>query len=153
MKENAKDILKFFTALAAVALLILGLLYLTGERHTKLAVAGGNPPKFAMSGSGTLRVLRIAGQKKQREMIGSDSLTCWMIKPESGYAHGEAIELRSPITYGKIPPEYMQIYPQQGAALPLVEGEEYTVFAETMNANHGIRRFFIQNRKAVEMSE
>jgi hypothetical protein len=142
MKENSKDILKFFTTLAVVPLLILGFLYLTGERHTRLAVQGGNPPKFEMSGSGTLRVLRIAGQKKQREAIGPDSVTCWMIKPESGYAHGEAIENLSPIIYGKIPPGYMQIYPQQGEAPPLVEEEIYTVFAETMNANHGIRRFF-----------
>lgn len=151
MSNNAKDILKFFSALAAVPLLIYAFLYLISERHTKLTVRGSNPPQFQMSGSGMLGALRVTGLKKQREAVGPDAATYWMIVPENGYAKGEAIEILSPITYGKIPRGYVPRYPEQGEAPPLVEGEIYTIFAETLNANHGTKRFFIQDGKAVEM--
>jgi hypothetical protein len=152
MSESSKNILKFFSALAVVPLLIFGFLYLGGERNTRLTVKGSNLPQFEMSGSGTLRVLRITGQKKQREAIGPDSVTCWMIEPENGYTQAGAIELLSPITYGKIPQTYVQKYPEQGEAPLFVEGQIYTVFAEAMGAKHGTKRFFIQDGKAVEMS-
>src|SRR5687768_8691427 len=106
MSNNARDILKFFSGLAAVPLLILAFLYLSGERHTKLAVEGNNPPQFKMSGSGTLGSLRIMGPKKQREIVGWDASAYWVIVPENGYLEGEAIENLSPITYGKIPEGY-----------------------------------------------
>jgi hypothetical protein len=151
MSDNAKDILKFIGALAAIPLLIYAFLYFISERHTKLNVLGGNPPQFQMSGSGTLGALRITGHKKQREAVGPDAVTYWMIEPENGYAKGEAIEILSPITYGKIPRGYVQTYPEQGEAPSLVEGEIYTIHAETFNANHGIKRFFMEAGKAVEM--
>jgi hypothetical protein len=152
MSENSKNILKFFSALAVVLLLIVGFLYLGKERDTRLTVKGSNPPQFEMSGSGTLGVLRITGLKKQREAIGSDAVTYWMIKAENGYMRVEAIENLSPLTYGIIPRAYVQTYPEQGETPLLVEGEVYTIFAETMGAKHGTSRFFIQDGKAIEMS-
>ncbi len=116
-----------------------------------LAVEGNNPPQFKMSGSGKLGSLRVIGPKKQREIVGWDASAYWVIVPENGYLEGEAIENFSPITYNKIPRGYVQKYPEQGEAPPLVEGEIYHVHAGTLNASGGTKRFFIQGGKVVEM--
>lgn len=153
MNENSKDTLKFFGALAVVSLLVLVFMSLFMEQSTKVTVIGSNPPQIKMSDSGTLGALRVTGNEKQREAIGPDDVTYWLIEPANGYVRGEVIELLSPITYGKIPLGYIQKYPEQGQAPPLLEGTKYYVYADTVNANHGSKTFAIQGDKVIEMLE
>lgn len=62
------------------------------------------------------------------------------IKP-APEADPERIETLSAITYGKVPPGYVQVYPEQGEAPLLVEGKSYFIDVSTNGAN-GVRRNF-----------
>jgi hypothetical protein len=150
MTKDDKKVYAFVFCFFGIPALLFFFLYFSGERHTRLTVKGNNPPQFQLRGSGELGVLRVMGPKKQRDIEGWDASAYWVIVPVNGYLNGDAIEDLSPITYGKIPKDYVQRYPEQGAAPPLVEGEKYHVLAETVNANHGAKYFFIQDGKAVE---
>ena len=59
----------------------------------------------------------------------------------------------SPITYGKIPPGYVQVYPEHGDAPPLMEVERYNVWAYTRSANGSEQYFTIRDGKAIEVPE
>jgi hypothetical protein len=126
---------------AIIFLLLAALSSSACERDTRLIIEGGNPPGFVMSGSGALGVFRIRGPKKQREAVGEDASIYWEIQPRDEDSDRNVGRL-SPITYGKIPDGYMQVYPEQGkAAPPLVEGERYNIRIATNNAN-GVDKFF-----------
>ena len=62
------------------------------------------------------------------------------------------VENLSPITYGKVPEGYKQVYPEQGNAPALVEGERYYVWVGTFDANGAGKHFIIRNGK-VEVSD
>jgi hypothetical protein len=47
----------------------------------------------------------------------------------------------------------MQVYPEQGEAPPLVEGERYYVWVWTNNANGAAKYFVIRDGKALEVPE
>jgi hypothetical protein len=131
--------------LEAVLLLVFSLLTMACERDTQLTIETSDPPKFIMSGSGTLGSLRIVGPKRQRETFGEDASVYWMIKPEPE-GDPENVEALSPITYGRVPPGYIQVYPEQGTNAPaLVEGQKYFIDIST-NAANGVRRSFVLSR-------
>ena len=123
-----------------ILLLALPLITVACERDTTLAIQGSNTPKFVLSGSGTLGSLRVVGPLRQREAQGEDASVYWMIKPAPEMGP-ERIETLSPITYGKVPPGYVQVYPEQVEAPPLVEGVRYFIDVSTNGAN-GVRRNF-----------
>jgi|SRR5215467_2169674 len=54
------------------------------EIPTKLAIGGGNPPTFRLSGNGTLTSLRVRGPHKQREAEGENASMYWVIKRSEG---------------------------------------------------------------------
>ena len=151
MTKDDKLVYTVMLCFFGIPALLFFFLYSIGERDTKLIVKGTNPPQFKMSGSGELGALRVMGPKTQREIEGWDASAYWVIVPENGCLEGEAIEDLSPITYGKIPKGYVQRYPEQGEAPPLVEREKYHVMADTVNANHDSKYFIIQNGKSVEV--
>lgn len=129
---------------------LLGVLVITAscEIDTKLAVQGGNPPKFVMTGNGRLTSLRVRGPKKQREADGEDAFLYWVIESKEG---GERVVTEiSPIVYGTVPDGYIQVYPESGTAPSLVESERYYTQVITMNANGDGKYFRIRNSK-VEM--
>jgi len=105
------------------------------ERDTKLAVQGGNPPDFTMTGSGKLTALRVGGPRKQREGVAEDPYLYWVIEfKEDGSAR--SVESLSPILYGNVPTGYVQVFPSPTQSPPpLSEDEIYGVNAVTMNAN------------------
>lgn len=123
-----------------ILLLTLPLITVACERDTTLAIEGIDAPRFVLSGSGTLGSLRVVGPLRQREAQGEDASVYWMIKPapDVGPKH---LETLSPITYGKVPQGYVQVYPEQGEAQPLVEGVRYFIDVSTNGAN-GVRRNF-----------
>lgn len=134
-----------------IFLLLVGLLSSACERDTKLVIQSGNPPKFVLSGSGTLGALRIRGPKKQREAAGEDASVYWEIEPKDEGSDLK-VERLGPIPYGQVPKGYVQIYPAQGEAPPLIEGERYNVRIATNNAN-GVDKFFVIRNGRVEVSD
>jgi hypothetical protein len=118
------------------------------ERHTTLRIEGGNPPKFVLSGNGTLGAIRVRGPEKQREAEGEDAFLYWVIRNAKDKDQG--IEKLSPVTYGNVPDGYIQIYPESGMAPPLIEGERYNIRVVTFDANGADKYFVIRNGKAVE---
>jgi hypothetical protein len=120
-----------------------------GERDTKLAVQGGNPPDFMMTGSGELTALRVGGPRKQREGVAEDPYLYWVIEfKEDGTAR--SVESLSPILYGKVPTGYVQVFPSPSQSPPLLsEDEIYSVNAVTMDANGARVNFAIHKGKVV----
>ena len=53
------------------------------------------------------------------------------------------------VTYGKVPQGYQQIYPENGAAPTIIEGQHYYVRIVTNNANGADGYFMVQNGKAL----
>lgn len=122
------------------------------ERDTKLVIEAGNPPRFVLSGSGTLGALRIRGPKKQREVVGEEASIYWEIEPKDEDSDRNVGRL-SPITYGVVPEGYIQVYPEQGqTAPPIVEGEKYNIRIATNNAN-GVDKFFTIREGKVAVSD
>ena len=125
-------------------------LHIACEIDTKLTVRG-YPPEFVISGSGTLGALRVIGPKKQRESEDpAAGSTYWEIRPEKGYLSGQPIETLKHVVYGKVPPAYVQVYPERGDAPTLSEGERYQVWINAVNANGAFKYFTIREGKAVE---
>ena len=136
--------------LVAVILLVMILAGSACERDTKLLIESGNPPKFVLSGSGTLGVLRVRGSKKQREAVGEDASVYWEIEPKEE-GSDRNVERMGPISYGQVPEGYVQVYPEKGQAPPLVEGERYNIRIATHNAN-GVDEFFVIRNGKVEVT-
>jgi len=136
---------------AALALLLVVGSGASCERDTKLTIAGGNPPKFFMTGSGILTSVRVRGPQKQREAQGEDKFLYWVIEIKDGN-NPRSVEKLSPLIYGKIPEGFEQIYPERGEAPPLVEGERYYVRVVTSEAN-GDGKYFIIREGKVEVSD
>lgn len=132
------------------ALIFLPILFsvinLSCEIPTSLSIEVGNPPRFILAGSGQLSRLMVRGHKKLREAEGPDSSACWYIKPadKNNYKH---IEHLSPITYGKVPTDYVQVYPEQGEAIELNENETYYIEVDTINAPRATGWFLIRDGK------
>ena len=138
-------------ALVGVLLLSLLLALLAAcEVDTRLTIRG-NPADFIISGSGTLGALRVLGPKRQRKS-GDPAVesTYWEILPEKGHLNGRPITALEHVTYGEIPVGYVQVYPEQGEAPTLIEGEHYQVWLRTVNANGASKQFTIRDGKAVE---
>lgn len=136
--------------ISIVCLLAFALLASSCEIDTSLKIYGGNPPKFSMTGSGSLGRLRIRGHEKQREAFGEDASIYWQIEPKDSIKNVWRV---SPITYGVVPEGYEQIYPENGKAPPpLVAGQRYYVRIDTNNAN-GSQMYFIIRNGEVKYSE
>lgn len=141
------------TQLLIGALLATQLLSCTlSERATKVRLEGGNPPTFALSGSGQLSDLVIHGPK-QRDIAGDRAFALWEIEPMGGDEKAEAVETLGSIKYGVVPRNYFQVYPENGVPPPpLIEGERYAYWFQTINAPHARAYFEIRDGKAVELS-
>jgi hypothetical protein len=139
----------FRSILATLLLLITGVV-LACERATKLVISGNNPPTFVVSGSGSLGTIRVRGPEKQRDAAGEDAFLYWVIVNKED--EEQLVERLGPIRYGKVPAGYKQIYPEQGEAPPLVEGERYNIRIATFNAN-GVDKFFVIRNGKVEASD
>ena len=122
-------------------LLSLSLISVSCEIDTKLQVEEGNPPKIILSGNGTLSRLMISGHKRLRNIEGPESSAVWYIKM-TDYDHGQVVSRLSPLTYGKIPNGYVQVYPEQGEASQLEDNVTYYIQVDTWNAN-GARGYFL----------
>lgn len=123
------------------------------ERPTKVKLEGGNPPTFVLSGSGELSDLVIHGPK-QRDIPGDRAFALWEIEPKGGDQNAEAVESLGSIKYGVVPKNYVQVFPTNGETPPpLIEGERYGYWFQTINAPHARAYFEIRGGKAVELNQ
>jgi hypothetical protein len=114
------------------------------EWDTTVRLKDSNPPQFRLSGSGKLAMLRMVGQQV-RSTPPSDASVVWEIAPREGQFGGTGVGILGSITYGEIPPGYLQKYPEEGKPPPLVEGQLYAVRFETTGAN-GAHVYFIYRK-------
>jgi len=89
-------------------------------------------------------MLRVEGQRV-RSTPALDASVVWEIAPREGKFGGTGVGILDSITYGEIPPGYLQKYPEEGKAPPLVEGQLYAVLFETTGAN-GAHVYFIYRK-------
>jgi hypothetical protein len=120
------------------------------ERATTVSFEGGNPPKFVLTGSGSLGLLRVGGPDKQRDTFGEAAFLYWVIEPITKDSD-RSVERIGPITYGQTPSGYMQVYPEKGEAPPLIEGKIYGVNIDAIDAPGDSKRFTIHNGKVTEV--
>jgi hypothetical protein len=141
------------------SLLLLGVIWLFAissacEIDTKIATDGKNPPALKLSGSGNLERLVVmevpADNQTQTTQRESDrNILLWEIRPPSS---DDAIKRLPEITYGKVPPGFVQKFPADGSAPPrLVPGKIYEVGCIAYNANGTQIWIRIENGRTVQV--
>lgn len=121
------------------------------ERSTHVRVEGGTAPVFLLSGSGALGNFAVYGQEhiEKAEDPFDDKFALWEIKPIRGDLQGTPVEDLRSITYGVVPPAYVQIKPPLGSAPPLTEGQKYFYQLVTTGAPWASGYLEIRNSHAV----
>jgi hypothetical protein len=135
--------------LATALAVMMAVISMACERATTISFEGGNPPKFVLTGSGSLGLLRVIGPDKQRDVFGENAFLYWAIKPTTKDSD-RSVEKMGPVTYGQVPSGYKQVYPEEGNAPPLVEGRIYSVKIDAYNAPGVIKDFTIRDGKITE---
>jgi hypothetical protein len=122
-----------------------------GEWPTSVQIKGGTAPIFSLSGGGDVAILTVYSPDYMTKAKKPDDedFALWKIKPSGGYLHGTWIPKLGSITYGVVPPGYVQVKPKDGTPLPLVEGQKYFYFVETTNAAGAGGYLEIKNSRAV----
>jgi hypothetical protein len=99
-----------------ILLMLLGMVGCDWERNTHVRIEGV-PPRFTMTGSGTLG---------QFTVFGLGGTIIWEIQPENWHTFLPVESLRV-IEFGVVPNGCKQIIPEAGSQAPsLVPGEPYT---------------------------
>lgn len=130
------------------SLLIILLRVPSCERNPRVVIEAGVPPRFILSGSGTLEYFVISGPDLQRDVANrqgdGDSLHArkdyWRLVP-SETATNQALEKIGTIKYGQVPQGFIQVYPKHGPPLPLVDGDLYNVHLQP-NDSYSFNNFF-----------
>ena len=147
-----------FSRIGACVVFLLAAFVMAGcGRDPSLVIENTHPPRFVFSGSGTVTHLTITGPDPKREpkpVSGSDRLTPLKVYWEIASTQGTQMNAVGPVTYGRIPPGFVQIEPQNGAAPPqLVEAHLYS-FSLSVDGGHGFNNFFtIRDGKIVSESD
>jgi hypothetical protein len=132
--------MKFSTAIVLLSILI----FTACERKIALRVTGSNTPTFLISGKGA-GTLFVEGNLPQRRSNGRNAYFYWQI------AHKSGVRVHQ-VEYGKVPPGYIQIYPENGTPPPqLNEETQYYVNVETNGANPVAKYFVIKNGGITEL--
>lgn len=138
--------------LATVVLSVIA--FLCCETDMSVETDGKNPPSFSFSGSGNLisfAVMEVPpeNQKQTIQRSSDANLLLWEIVPTNA---DNKIRRLPVITYGKLPPGFIQKFPADGAApRPLVQGKIYEVGGPAYGANGGLSWFKIQENKSVQV--
>jgi hypothetical protein len=111
------------------------------ERDTKIDMDGKNPPTFTFSGNGQVSTIDVSDVSVSELSFNSPDRWMWQI-----VSTGETTPDRFPkITYGVVPPGFVQKWPPSGSPRALDEEKPYLVNAPTSNANTGTLMFLIRN--------
>lgn len=108
------------------------------ETDMKVSVNKNNPPTFTLSGSGNLNwfVVMEVPPENQIQTIQRESdrnVVIWRIRPSGD----NKISKMPPITYGTVPPGFVQEFPSGSSPPQLEEGKIYEVGGTAYNANGG----------------
>lgn len=126
------------------------------ERRTVVQIEGGNPPVFALSGSGRLGEVIIFAPEQETKAASNpfdDTHALWRIAAESkDETAARPVEQLGRITYGLVPQGYKQIKPETGQPPQLVPGKRYRYWFVTVNAPHASGYFEIQGDRAVPVN-
>ena len=123
------------------------------EVDTRVSIVDdNNPPKFKLSGNGTLITLFVYGPESSLSGFkkGVDEIEpVW--KFVAGFP-GVKIRDLAPIRYGETPDGFAQVEPKQGPPPPLAEGQYYMLTPVSGNANWHAICFILKGGKAEEVS-
>jgi hypothetical protein len=126
------------------------------ERRTQVKIEGGNPPTFALSGSGRLdELLVFAPEQEQKSKVNpfDDENAIWIVKAEGEAATSKnLVEHIGKITYGVVPKGYSQTKPIGGPLPPLISGKRYKYWFVTVNAPWAAGYFEVRDGKAVPVN-
>ncbi len=140
----------------AIACFTVTLLTLTAcdEPNLRIAMDEQVPPTFNFSGNGSLAffvVIEIAPDNLNASGPYLDprkNRVLWDIRPKGGE---EAQAPLPAITYGQVPPGFIQKIPDAGQPSPLSEGKVYQAGGPPVEVPHGYVRFMIQNGKSITL--
>jgi len=148
MKGNIYN--KWIICLLASLLLSFGC-----GRFTRIEMEGENPPNIYFSVNGTLTAISVNGPDIEREANRENRAdppywkVYWKLVPQGTNPHHMYIDKSNPITYGKVPIGFVQVYPEHGPPDPLIEGTRYTVRLMVENGDGVNALFMIHKGKVV----
>lgn len=143
-----------------LSLLIISFWIPSCERNPRVAIESGVPPKFTLSGPGTLNYFVISGPDLERDAANRQGdrdylplrIDYWKLVPSETATH-QPLENIGSIKYGQVPQGLTQIYPEHGPPPPLVEGDLYNVHLEP-NDSYSFNTFFsIREGKVLAVSQ
>lgn len=143
--------LRLWSWVASAALLIV----ISGCRSLSISINDSNPPVFRFSASQFaeccthLAFLTVSEVEPSQRDTNWEKVI-WQIWPLSG-TDNSASRLPA-ITYGTVPPGFMQKVPKVGPPPKLEEGKEYEAAGPLVEVPHAYVRFRIEKGKAVLVS-
>jgi hypothetical protein len=131
------------------------------DRKAQVEIENGTPPKFRVSGRGTLNSFDILGPDLEREQINrqGDSRNSlpklklyWKIVPNENGTN-KTIDEIGVIVYGQVPNGFTQAYPEHGAPPPLIERDLYNVALVPKEIDSTTKFFSIRDGKILAEGE
>lgn len=146
--NNSNKVHARFVATVVLSLAVTFALIGCDEPNVRVSLNNDAGPGFAFSGSGYLdffAVLEIAPDNESTSGQPKKNRVLWQIWPKSS---AEGRLPLSPITYGMVPPGFVQKIPENGAPPKLEEGKIYQAGGPPIVVPRGFVRFVIRNGKA-----
>jgi hypothetical protein len=143
---------RLWICLTAFTLLVV----VSGCRSLTIAINDTNPPVFSFSASrfaeccDHLTFLTVWEVEPAQSIHTGGGKVIWQIWPLSG-TDNSASGLPA-ITYGTVPPGFVQKVPEVGSPVRLEEGKEYEAAGPLIEVPEAYVRFRIEKGKAVLMS-
>ena len=128
-----------------------------GCKSLSISISDANPPVFSFSAGQFaeccehLAFLTVWEVEASETMNAGQGKVIWQIWPLSG-TDNSANGL-PPVTYGQVPPGFVQKIPNVGPPPKLREGQEYEVAGPRFEVPNAYVRFRIQNGKTVLLSK
>jgi hypothetical protein len=127
------------------------------EEDMNISLEDQLPPTFKLSGSGNLAffgVWEVSTENLKRvpsERDGDKDSLLWQIWPNGLSSDAKVLRRLPPITYGSLPPGFIQKVPETGAPPALVEGKIYEAGGPASNGRGGFIWFKIENGKLLKV--
>ena len=148
MEAETVKAMNLTNILATVFLLSIAVVYLASlpqtDSHPRATIEGGYPPRFMVSGRGTLDSITVSGPDKKRkapEGAADYREEYWMIMPKSEM-DVQRLEESGGIIYGKVPEGFVQWIPKSGAPAALFEGGLFNFHLRTKGSGGAVSIFF-----------
>jgi hypothetical protein len=117
------------------------------ERDTRIEFDRKVPPTFTLSGNGQLQWIQFTDLSPSEISVYAPERVVWKIRPTGLNTPWRL----APITYGIVPPGFVQEIPAGGAPPPLAQEKPYGVSAPTSNANGDSMIFLVRGGQALKV--